>query len=101
MCCSPTSHHVGSQSMVPPGIGQICNNCFPVGQTKQEDDSSQSEGMLVAESLRTMKNSRPRGMLGVGSAFSPFTAVVPRPCARGDTTAGDRADTLGQVGTNT
>jgi hypothetical protein len=67
--------------------------CVFLVQTKRDDDSSQSEGMLVAESLRVMKNSKPR-QLGLNSAF---TAVVPRPCARGDTTAEDRADTMGQV----
>jgi hypothetical protein len=57
----------------------------------QEDDSSISDTVLtIAASLRHMKH-------GKSSAFRPFTAVVPRPCARGDTSAELRADTIQKV----
>lgn len=48
----------------------------------------------MANSLRNLKNAK----LGEkSSAFSPFTAMVPRPCARGDTSAEGRADNIQQV----
>ena len=61
----------------------------------QDDDSSADTVSKVAESLHNMKHARVGD--GGASAFSPFTAVVSRPCARGDATAERRADALPQV----